>query len=243
MKTDSRDYTYRRIRRSIGYIGIGLPIVLICISLVPFFKTSIQSSISHYYYTNLREIFTGGLCAVSLFLIRYRGHHNVVFWKNDSLLTNIAGYMALGVAFIPTNPDFASQKMYTIIPYSWYWLGVVHYVFAGVLFLILSLLAICVFTIGQDRDDDVEKSVFDENNIYRFCGFSILLFILLIPIASHFKLFSNSTFILEALSLFSFGIAWLVKGRALGDKGIIGKKLYREINAEHSEVSPFRKWR
>ena len=93
--------TFRRIRRAIGFLMISLPIVLVILSLIPFFKTPIQASISNYYYTNLREIFTGVLCAVGLFLIRYVGFNSSPFWKNDNLLTNFAGYMAFGIAFFP----------------------------------------------------------------------------------------------------------------------------------------------
>jgi len=109
-------FTYRRIRRAIGYLGISLPFLLVGFSLISFFQTKIQPSISHYYYTNLREIFTGTLCAVGLFLIRYKGHGNASIWKNDNLLTNIAGIMAIGVALVPTNPEDIAQKIYTFIP-------------------------------------------------------------------------------------------------------------------------------
>lgn len=52
----------------------------------------------------------------------------------------------------------------------------------------------------------------------------------MVPVAEQFNLFPYSTLVFETLSLFSFGITWLVKGRALGDKGIIGQKLYQENN-------------
>lgn len=235
MKENNKDYTYRKIRRAIGYLGISLPVFLVVMSAIPLFKTSVQSSVSHYYYTNFREIFTGTLCAVSLFLIRYKGYKNSVFWKNDTLLTNIAGVMALGVAFIPTNPDMECYKIYTLIPYSWEWIGALHYVFAGLLFLIFALLAIFVFTIGQNQFNDLPKSFINENNIYRICGYSIIIFIILIPVFAHFKLLKYSTLVFEALSLFAFGVAWLIKGRALGDKGIIGEKIYREYNVSNTE--------
>lgn len=236
IKIESYDiFTYRRIRRAIGYLGISQPILLLGFSLIPFFQTSVQPSISHYYFTNLREIFTGTLCAVGLFLIRYKGHGNVSFWKNDNLLTNISGIMAIGVAIIPMNPDNFEVKIYTLIPYYEKWLGWFHYGFAAVFFLILALLAINVFTIGQENETRSPKSILNENNIYRFCGYSILIFIIMVPVSEHLKLFSYSTLLFESLSLFAFGIAWLIKGRALGDKGVIGQKLYQESNAVDTE--------
>ena len=221
-------FAYRRLRRTIGYLGIFLPIVLVVLSSFRFFDTPIQDSISHYYFTNLREIFTSTLSAVSLFLICYKGNRDRYIWKNENLLTNIAGFMALGVAFIPTSPLEGACMKCTLIAFG---LVSLHYGFAAVLFLIFSLLSINVFTIGQQPDSDIPVSIFNENHIYRFCGYSILLFIILIP----FSLFKYSTLVFEALALFMFGISWLIKGRALGDEGMIGEKLYREHNTINRE--------
>jgi hypothetical protein len=228
-------FTYRRIRRAIGYLGISMPILLVGLSFISFFKTQLQPSISHYYFTNLREIFTGTLCAVGLFLICYKGTSNASIWKNDNLLTNIAGIMAIGVALIPMNPDDFAIKIYTLIPYPEKWLGWFHYGFAALLFLIMALLSINVFTIGQKNETRDPKSILNENNIYRFCGYSILVFIIMVPVSESLKFFTYSTLVLEALALFAFGIAWLIKGRALGDKGVIGKKLYQENNPVNTE--------
>jgi len=221
-------YSYRRLRRAIGYLGIFLPSVLVIFSLFKFFETKIQPSISHYYYSNLREIFTGTLCAVGLFLICYKGNGNKSLFKNDNLLTNIAGFMAFGVAFIPTDPIADSCLRCTLINFSLPWL---HYGFAAVLFSIFSLLSINVFTIGQQPENNIPDSIFNENKIYRFCGYSILLCIAIIP----FNLFSYSTLVFEAIALWLFGISWLIKGRALGDQGIIGEKIYREDNPIDTE--------
>lgn len=221
--------TYRRLRKSIGYLGAGLPFVLITCTQIPVFETTVQGSISHFYYTNLREIFTGTLCAVGLFLILYKGHTNKHLLKNDRLLTNIAGMMAFGIAFFPTNPNVPGLKIYSLIPNELSWLGYLHIAFAAVFFLILANISINVFTIGQNRDAEIPISVYNENNIYRICGYLILLFIVLMPICDYLQ-FQFTTLIFEAGSLLAFGISWLIKGRALGDSGKIGENLYREKN-------------
>ncbi len=222
--------TYRRLRKIIGYLGISLPIVLVGLSLIKaIFKTGIQESISHYYYTNLREIFTGTLCSVGLFLIRYKGFGNEKWWMNDNFLTNFAGAMAFGVALIPTNPICVYDKIYTLIPFNYTVLGYIHYGFAALLFLSFSLLSINVFTLGQQKNEDIPISILNENNIYKLCGYLIFLFIILIPVCKHLEI-KYATIVFEALSLFAFGISWLVKGRALGDRGVVGLKLYREKN-------------
>ena len=228
-------FTYRRLRRAIGYLGVGLPVLLVVLSPIGFFQTELQPSISHYYYTNLREIFTGTLIAVGFFLIRYKGHGNKSFWKNDQALTNIAGITAIGVALIPVNPEFDHEKVHTLIPYTYSWLGWVHYACAAILFGIFSILALNVFTIGQEKNADIPVGTLNENNIYRFCGISIIILMLLVPVSERLKLFKFSTLILETLALFLFGTAWLIKGRALGDKGEIGEKFYREYNVQDTE--------
>lgn len=231
-------FTYRRLRRAIGYLGVLLPVVLVIFSLIRFFETEIQPSISDYYFTNLREIFTGTLCAVGLFLIRYKGKElkeKPSIWKDDELLTNIAGVMAFGVALIPVNPELEQQKIYTLIPYNWSWLGYLHYGFATGLFGIFALLALKVFTIGQEQNDAIPVSKLNENYIYQFCGIGIIVCMILVPVSEYFELFEYSTLVLEALILFLFGAAWLIKGRALGDEGKIGEKVYREHNLENTE--------
>jgi hypothetical protein len=96
--------------------------------------------------------------------------------------------------------------------------------------LLLAYISIGIFTIGQDTDPGTPRSIFNENNIYKFCGYSMLVLLVLTPIFSFADVFSYSTLTFEALMLLLFGISWLIKGRALGDKGEIGEKVYREIN-------------
>jgi len=110
-----------------------------------------------------------------------------------------------------------------------------HYGFAALLFLILALLAINVFTLGQTNETREPKSILNENNIYRVCGYIILISVILVPVSETLKLFSYSTLVFEALALFAFGTAWLIKGRALGDHGKIGQKLYQENNPVDTE--------
>jgi hypothetical protein len=228
MKPENDIQTFRRIRRAIGYLGISLPLALLALSCVPYFNTPVQPSISDYYYTHFREVFTGILCATGLFLIRYVGYKSSKFWENDNLLSNIAGYMALGIAFFPTSPKYSAEKIYSFIPVDKPFLGWIHYGFAAAFFVILAILSIRVFTIGQKPHQGIRKSLVDENNLYKICGYLILFFVAMVPVFSILHVFRCSTLLFETLALFAFGISWLIKGRALGDKGMIGKRIYRE---------------
>lgn len=139
--------------------------------------------------------------------------------------------MAYGLALVTTNPESIHTKIYTLIPSNWEYLGWIHYGFAGSLFLVFAVLCIKVFTLWQERDPNIPKSIFDENNIYKTCGWLIILFVVLVPFADKlFPSFKYSTLLLEALSLFAFGTSWLIKGRAIGDTGWKGRVFYGENN-------------
>lgn len=220
--------TFRRIRQAIGYLAFGLPVALIVLPFIPFFKSSVQNSISYYYYTNLREVLTGTLCAVALFLIRYKSSVNDVFWKDDDKMTNIAGILALGVVIFPTNPGCCSEKIYTLIPFCIKYIGILHFIFAAAFFFTLAEISIFIFTIGQKKNKKIPLSLMNENNIYILCGCVIIISVIMIGVCDLFRLFPYSTLIFETLALIAFGVSWLIKGRAFGETGKLGRTLYRE---------------
>jgi len=97
--------SYMTLRQSIGWLGILLAPGLLTgnylLSLFTDFEAGcnpFKSSISLYYYSGMGEIFSGTLFAVALFLFCYRGYEKI-----DSVLCNIAGAFAVGVALFPTN--------------------------------------------------------------------------------------------------------------------------------------------
>ncbi len=78
--------SYLTLRKAVGILGMALPAAL----LIGFFifdaGCDFPPSISHFYYTDLGNIFVGTLCAVSLFLFSYNGHD-----KGDKVTAKIAG--------------------------------------------------------------------------------------------------------------------------------------------------------
>lgn len=52
----------------------------------------LQGSVSGYYYTGVRDVLVGSLCAIGVFLFSYSGYDD---W--DKWLTNAAGLFAIGV--------------------------------------------------------------------------------------------------------------------------------------------------
>jgi hypothetical protein len=135
--------SYLFLRRAVGWIAILLPIVLLVGNLISS-AASPPESMSGYYYTDMRNIFVGSLCALGVFLVAYNGYDNVDRW-----VTSIAGLGAIGVAFCPTKPAVCVAGAVTCPPPSVRQLathqtvvGDIHLGFALVAFLMLGLMAL-----------------------------------------------------------------------------------------------------
>ncbi|MDQ7808388.1 hypothetical protein Q5425_32035 [Amycolatopsis sp. A133] len=59
-----------------------------------------QPSISAYYYTAVRPVFVGALCAIGVCLIVYRGNRDT-----ENAVLDYSGFLAFIVAFVPTEID------------------------------------------------------------------------------------------------------------------------------------------
>lgn len=96
--------SYLTLRRIIGWIAVLLPLVLVAARLFLHKQLNIPiqwpDSASGFYYTGMRDVFVGSVCALGVFLLAYRGHDRVDFW-----ITFAAGVCAIGVALFPTKPS------------------------------------------------------------------------------------------------------------------------------------------
>jgi hypothetical protein len=59
----------------------------------------IPGSLSGYYYTHMRNLFVGAMCAVGVYFVAYRGYKKKDYW-----FTNVAGAAAILIALFPTMP-------------------------------------------------------------------------------------------------------------------------------------------
>lgn len=67
--------SYLFLRRAIGLIGALLPVVLPLGYALSTGHWRLLASMSSYYYSDMRNVFVGSLCAVGVFLICYRYRH------------------------------------------------------------------------------------------------------------------------------------------------------------------------
>jgi hypothetical protein len=199
--------TIRFLRRGIGIVGILLPIVLVAGTAVTE-GSALPGSLSGSYYTWARDIFVGGVWAIGVFLVCYRRR------PLDDLLSTAAGLFAIAVAVFPTAPDQST----TTVASSAKMVAAVHYVSASLLFALLAVFCLVLFTaIDPARAVTPQKLI--RNRVYRTCGVVILVAMAL-ALASGFLPLSvrdslKPMLICEAVAVFAFGVAWLVKGETI----------------------------
>ena len=204
--SDTLVHSYLYLRRAIGLIGLALPAVLIIGKLV-IQGPGLQDSISSYFYTDMRGVFVGSMCAVGAFLLSYRGYAVI-----DDVAGNLAGVAAIGVALFPTAPGDPSSTAAVI--------GVLHLVFASIFFLTIAFFAIVLFRRTSEMGPSERKV--QRNRLYLTCG--VVIIGCLLAIAAVHQFFSAQTaglhpeLWLETIAVMAFGVAWLTKGEAiLGD--------------------------
>lgn len=198
--------SYLSLRRAVGLIGILLPFVL-AIGKLLLQGPGLQSSVSSYYYTTMRDVFVGSLCAIAVFLWSYKGYD-----RRDDRAGNIASAAAVGVALFPTTPDLDPTPRAQIV-------GAAHLLCALVFFLTLAYFCLRLFTQTDQRHPSARKR--QRNLVYTVCGYTILACVALIP-GAWFLIAGTAVglrlapvFWLEALAIVAFGVSWLTKGEAI----------------------------
>ena len=190
-------YSYLALRKAIGWIAILFPFVMMLGIFLIFGGKMTLYTISMYYYSGMRDVFVGALCAIGLFLLFYQGYD-----KWDDWLGNIAGVCAICIAWFPTSK---------IDPLDWH--GKIHFIAAIVFFLTLACFSLFLFT---RKDTDPTPRKLKRNKIYILCG--VVMLVCLLAIMIYFQFFQESlphtsfVFWAETLALVAFGISWLTKG-------------------------------
>jgi hypothetical protein len=201
-------FSYLELRKAIGILAIALPFVLSLGALI-LFKTGIQSSISNYYYTGMRDVFVGILCAIAFFMLSYKGYE-----LSDKIAGNLGCLFAVGVALFPMTPESNPSNIARII-------GSVHLAFAALFFLTLIYFSLRLFT-KTDKTKKPTRSKLKRNKVYKACGYTMSTCIALIAIylllpsgMTSFLEKYNPIYWLETFAVLAFGISWLTKSEAI----------------------------
>jgi hypothetical protein len=193
-------YSYLALRNAIGWIGILLPFVLMAGTFLLFGQKTIQKTISQYYYTGMRDVFVGSICAIALFLFFYKGYN-----KWEDRIATLAGLFAIGIAWFPTTQSGPLDLA-----------GNIHLICASVFFIILAGISVFFFTRTAPHPT-IRK--LKRNKIYVLCG--VVMMVCLVAIVIFFNFFlpgnpdSNFVFWAETIALIAFGASWLTKGGTL----------------------------
>ena len=235
--------SYLFLRRAVGWIAILLPIVLLVGNLISS-AASPPESMSGYYYTDMRNIFVGSLCALGVFLVAYNGYDNVDRW-----VTTIAGLGAIGVAFCPTKPAVCLPGAATCPAPSVRQLathqtvvGDIHLGFALVAFVMLGLMALRFAKTGPTPPGlglagqlryglgfgtpaagtpaaGQPRDSATDTVIYRVSGITVFACVLLAILANLLPASVNASwrllFIFEAVAVIAFGVSWFAKGHTI----------------------------
>ena len=209
MTNVSTTLSYLGLRKAVGLLGVSLPFILAVGGLL--FGAGLQGSMSAYYYTNLRAIFIGNLWATGSFLFSYRGYELA-----DEIAAKVASISAIGISLFPTTlPPPAIPSSTAMLVEN------VHAACTAVFFLTLSYFALVLFTKTDPTQTPTPKKL-QRNTVYRVCGYTIIVCILLI--LAHNLLPSTAmagieaykpVFVLETFAVLAFGSSWLVKGETI----------------------------
>lgn len=193
-------YSYLVLRKAVGWIGILIPFTMMLGMFLLFDGNIVQKSISHYYYTGMRDVLVGEICAIALFLFFYRGYDIIDDWAG-----NLAGLSAIGVAWFPTDETGAGSII-----------GSIHFISAGLFFLTLAGISLFLFTRKGAAPTSRKMT---RNIIYIVCGLVIIACMIAIQVYFIFTGNDNPTsdivFWIETIALLAFGISWLTKGGTL----------------------------
>jgi hypothetical protein len=222
--------SYLTLRKAIGWVGVLLPIALI-VGQVIFFSRVIPGSVSDYYYTHMRNVFVGSLCAIGVFLLGYEGYDD---W--DERITGLAGLGAIGTAFSPTTPP-AAQVLMT----GQQVVGDLHLIFAALTFIALAVMSFrftktypeaapgshgllwrildVLGLTGAPAGAVLTSGKRARNRIYRICGSSIVvslaLAVLSLLLPHSIQSAVPFVYIFESTAIIAFGLSWFVKGEGL----------------------------
>lgn len=198
--------SYLGLRKAIGIIGTALPFVL-AFGKILLEGPGIQSSISSYYHTGMRDVFVGSLCAIAVFFMSYRGHERM-----DDIAGDLACVFALGVALFPITPEVNATLEDKIV-------GALHLIFAACFLLTLAFFSLVLFR-KTDPTKTPTRRKLQRNGVYTVCGYSILACLALVVVVAFMSSDSpvkrlDLVFWLESVAVVAFGVSWLTKGEAI----------------------------
>jgi hypothetical protein len=196
--------TYIHLRRGMAALALALaPVLWIGGAVV--FDLPLQTSMSAYYYTAMRDVFVGALCALGAFLFLYKG-----YTPRENWALNIAGICGPLLALFPTR--VAGDCAPAGGGFSW------HALFAVVFFAAISYACIFLQRDGPNTGLPPERLA-RYRRISQICG-GVMIFCVAAALAYTFLLPADLraawcnlcvVFWLEAAAVSAFSVHWIMK--------------------------------
>ncbi len=189
--------TYLSLRIGIAAIGAALPVAL-WVGALLLEGSSLQNSMSAYYYTGMRDVFVGALFALGVALYLYKG-----FSTAENVVLSVGGVLAVLVALFPTQAGAERTPA-----------NVVHAVAAILFFGCLAYVSVfrAADTLSLIRDTRRARAL---QGTYRALGVAMLASPLVALVAERVLRPRGGepslVFYVEVAGVWAFAAFWLVK--------------------------------
>ena len=201
---------YRSARWTMAWLCLLLPFLSVLFGLIGVLQgynpAGWYYSISDTYYANSKAVMIGILSITSFYFATYKGYD-----IRDRIVNILAAICAAGVALFPNKGVDGLIQMPNVG-------GIIHCVFALVLYLTFFLNCVWLFRLGDSNTK--EKKI--RNNVYLGCGISIAVAAGVLVANSVFswaQYVPNLVWIAEVVAQIAYAVAWFLKsGRFIKDK-------------------------
>lgn len=190
-----RSYIFMRF--AIAVLGIALPILLVFVEPILFDgQPWPRGSLSAYYYSGMREVFVGTLCAIGVFLIIYKGGEPT----REARASTYAGIAVIVVALFPTGKPGAAVPATPLQDrLGEEWVERIHF-FAAAVFIAL---------LWRITRQHFRKHASAHGSFHAACAWLILAALALAAVAGATGEPDKGILVAEWLAVWAFGASWL----------------------------------
>jgi hypothetical protein len=222
---------YLTLRLFVGILGIAVPVVLVLFEPMLFYGQPFpRGSLSAYYYSGMREVFVGALCAIGVFLISYK----VADRTRENRLSIYAGLAVIGVALFPTGrpgKGVHATPLQDLLGETW--VERVHFASA---FVFIASLAVISSYFGRSAPGDNRPGREFARRYHWTCAGIIVAALVLAGVSGVFGWPDKGLLIAEVAAILAFGASWLAKGLEI--RHLLGSGKEHVLPAESQVVPP-----
>ena len=202
------------LRTATGVLGIALPIVLVLCDRLWFDGDPFpRNSLSAYYYSGVRDVLVGTVCAIGVFLFGYK----VAERNLDNSLSVLAGVTAVAIALFPPGVRGGAQLAPLQERLGESTCAALHFIAAATFLTALGVLSV-VFGVREGKRPVRPGKLSPQfwRGCHWACAGAIVLALLWMGVTEAFDWGPTSSLLYgETAALMAFGTSWLAKGLEL----------------------------